>query len=734
MNTPMELQKAVIAYANGDKESFNQVYELSYKYLHTCVMHVMKNEETALDMLQETYLEISRNITQLQSTDVFLNWAATIANRKCFAYLKKQKEVLLNTGADEEVTDIFENIPDNEALIPEEVLQSQEKQRLVKEIIDGLSDIQRLCVIGFYYNEQKQEEIAAELGIPVNTVKSHLNRAKAKIKNAVVDLDTKKGTRLYSFAPFMLLFFGMEAQASKAVPMPLAGNQAVVQAGTQTVTQASAQAGSQATVATVAVETAKATGMAFKTKVIIGAVIATLAVGGTAAGIAMNSDKGSKEDAFGIVYEKETSEAGGEVVESEPIEEPVLPEETMEDTSEELAEEPGTSEYDGLAITGLYDQYGLGNEGLIPVVKDGMYGLVTYDNEVVVPLQYTYGCMEVNAEGQSFFGDGSMYYVFDKEGNEIFSTTRQINAVSEGIVCTVDGREFEAKIGYFRLSGGSALYVNDNEEGMDANAVGFNEGYGIYSLSDPVRIDTAGNMLSYTQVIQEKEAAEREESNAGNVTVHSVGWSFVLDVPIGSVQEGYFAARGPWESEDSYGRYRVWNTEGTENYTMDIGCIYDMLGENIWESALSFNLIRYFEDGLFFYNYGTIMCAKVGESYYLIDTAKVVEQDYVSAKEEITSGALLATGDYISMCDETYWLISQNGQWGYMDHAGNVMAMYDDAAGFGDGKALVIEDGIAYVINESFEKVEEIGPADSVSNCGDIFRVVVGETDFFVAP
>jgi len=714
MNTPMELQKAVIAYANGNKESFNQVYELSYKYLHTCVMHVMKNEETALDMLQETYLEISRNITQLQSTDVFLNWAATIANRKCFAYLKKQKEVLMNAGADEEVTDIFENIPDNEALIPEEVLQSQEKQRLIKEIIDGLSDIQRLCVIGFYYNEQKQEEIAAELGIPVNTVKSHLNRAKAKIKDAVVDLDTKKGTRLYSFAPFMLLFFGMEAQASKAVPMPMAG--------------------SQATVSTVAVEAAKATGMAFKTKVIIGAVIATLAVGGTVAGIAMNSDKGSKEDVFGIVYEKETSEDRGEVVESEPVEESVLQEETVDDTAEELTEELTDSEYGRLAITGLYDQYGLGNEGLIPVVKDGLYGLVTYDNEIVVPLQYTYGCMEVNAEGQSFFGDDTMYYVFDKEGNEIFRTTRRINAVSEGVVCTVDGSDFEAKIGYFRLSDGSTLYVNDNEDGMDANAVGFNEGYGIYSFSDPVRIDTAGNMLSYTQVVQEKEAAEREESNAGNVAVHSIGSSFVLDVPIGSVQEGYFAARGPWEFEDSYGRYRVWNTEGTESYTMDIGCIYDMLGENIWESAISFNLIRYFEDGLCFYNYGTIMCAKVGESYYLIDTSKVVSQDYVSAKEEITSGALLATGDYISMCDETYWLISQNGQWGYMDHAGNVLAMYDDAAGFGDGKALVIEDGIAYVINGNFEKLEEIGPADSVSNCGDIFRVVVGETDFFVAP
>ena len=79
--------------------------------------------------------------------------------------------------------------------------------------------MQRLCVVGFYYNNQSQESIAEELGIPVNTVKSHLNRAKGKIKDAVEELNVKKGTKLYTVAPFIFLLFTEEAKACEAPKM-----------------------------------------------------------------------------------------------------------------------------------------------------------------------------------------------------------------------------------------------------------------------------------------------------------------------------------------------------------------------------------------------------------------------------------------------------------------------------------------------------------------------------------
>ncbi len=219
MKTPKKLKAAVNNYKDGNKESFEELYRLSYPYLYTCVSHVLNDQDIIMDMLQETYLEISKSISQLKNNEDFLKWAAVIANRKCFAYLKKTKGIILSGEEDAERT-LLENIADDEAFIPEEILQSREKRRLIHEIIDSLSDVQRLCVIGYYYNEQKQEEIAEELGIPVNTVKTYLSRAKMKIKEAVLNLQTKKGTTLYCFTPFLLLYFAKEIEICKLVPVP----------------------------------------------------------------------------------------------------------------------------------------------------------------------------------------------------------------------------------------------------------------------------------------------------------------------------------------------------------------------------------------------------------------------------------------------------------------------------------------------------------------------------------
>lgn len=75
-----------------------------------------------------------------------------------------------------------------------------ETKRLMKEILDGLPEDQKLCVLMYYYEELSVSDIADALGCSTGTVKSRLNYARKKIRNDVEELE-RKGTKLYSVAP-----------------------------------------------------------------------------------------------------------------------------------------------------------------------------------------------------------------------------------------------------------------------------------------------------------------------------------------------------------------------------------------------------------------------------------------------------------------------------------------------------------------------------------------------------
>lgn len=253
MEPTENLRQAIQEYKSENSQAFDVLYQESSKYIYTCIFKVMSGNDNAQDaindIMQDTYAEISKYISQLEDEAKFLSWAGTIATRKCYAYLKKSnKYMLLN---EEEAT--FDNLADNDNIIPEEVMQDKEKQRLLREIINTrLTEMQKLCIIAYYYNEQKQSEIAKELGIPENTVKTNLSRAKAKIKEGVLDLEKNKGTKLYSVAPVMLLLFREEVLTA-VVPKEITKN--VLSFTSASVTAGTSAAGTSAMGTTPAITT-----------------------------------------------------------------------------------------------------------------------------------------------------------------------------------------------------------------------------------------------------------------------------------------------------------------------------------------------------------------------------------------------------------------------------------------------------------------------------------------------
>ena len=90
--------------------------------------------------------------------------------------------------------------------LPDARLADQETARLMNEILQTLSEDQRLVVGMYYYEQMSIKEIAKELNCSENTIKSRLSYGRKKIELQVKELE-KRGTKLYGLAPIPFLLW-----------------------------------------------------------------------------------------------------------------------------------------------------------------------------------------------------------------------------------------------------------------------------------------------------------------------------------------------------------------------------------------------------------------------------------------------------------------------------------------------------------------------------------------------
>ena len=216
----VDYTQAVEQAKAGREEGFTFLYENTYRNKLYIAMKYMKNEQDAMDIMQDAYISAFRNLKQIEDPKRLKSWFNCIVANKCKDWLKKKKPQLFSdipTGDDDR--EFEDTIADeNLTFSPEESVDYAETKRLMKEILDGLPEDQKLCVLMYYYEELSVADIADALGCSTGTVKSRLNYARKKIRNDVEELE-RKGTKLYSVAPLpFILWMLREGEQTISVP------------------------------------------------------------------------------------------------------------------------------------------------------------------------------------------------------------------------------------------------------------------------------------------------------------------------------------------------------------------------------------------------------------------------------------------------------------------------------------------------------------------------------------
>ena len=275
----MNISHLVEKIKKGDNKSFEKLYKLTEREVWFTCISFLKNETTAQDIMQETYITAFLKIQSLEKSSQIRSWLNRIAVNKCKNYLKGKGEIQLDD-------EIFENqaIVDERISIPEEYISDKAKREIILSIMqEVLSDVQYQTVIMHYFNEMTVDEIAEVFECSRGTVLSRLNYSRAKMKTAIEDYENKSGDKLHGvvFVPFFTTIFKEEAK-SLAVPnitIKLPNGQTLATSATK-----GFATGAKSTVSSIVKTTATAT---VKTKVIAVVCGATILAGTSAVGISI---------------------------------------------------------------------------------------------------------------------------------------------------------------------------------------------------------------------------------------------------------------------------------------------------------------------------------------------------------------------------------------------------------------------------------------------------------------
>ena len=275
----MNISHLVEKIKKGDNKSFEKLYKLTEREVWFTCISFLKNETTAQDIMQETYITAFLKIQSLEKSSQIRSWLNRIAVNKCKNYLKGKGEIQLDD-------EIFENqaIVDERISIPEEYISDKAKREIILSIMqEVLSDVQYQTVIMHYFNEMTVDEIAEVFECSRGTVLSRLNYSRAKMKTAIEDYEKKSGDKLHGVVvvPFFTTIFKEEAK-SLAVPnitIKLPNGQTLATSATK-----GFATGAKSTVSSIVKATATAT---VKTKVIAVVCGATILAGTSAVGISI---------------------------------------------------------------------------------------------------------------------------------------------------------------------------------------------------------------------------------------------------------------------------------------------------------------------------------------------------------------------------------------------------------------------------------------------------------------
>jgi RNA polymerase sigma-70 factor (ECF subfamily) len=167
-------RKILVKARKGDKKAFEELLLKYDKKVYGYIFSLIHNQETALDLTQDTFIKVFEKLYTFDLEKNFSTWLFTIAKNNTFNYLKKQKKAMeIYTKEETSITADNNN--------PSQIYEKKEEAKELYSIIDKLPKKYKVLIYLKYIERLNYDQISEKLNIPVSTVESRLYSARQRL-------------------------------------------------------------------------------------------------------------------------------------------------------------------------------------------------------------------------------------------------------------------------------------------------------------------------------------------------------------------------------------------------------------------------------------------------------------------------------------------------------------------------------------------------------------------------
>ncbi|HKS41094.1 MAG TPA: sigma-70 family RNA polymerase sigma factor [Blastocatellia bacterium] len=169
--TEAQLETALARSALGDQLAFAEIVRQHQGMVFSLACYFLRDRWLAEELAQEVFLNLHQNLSAIKSPAHLTFWLRKVTSHRCIDQARRQK-VRPQVSLDD---------------VPEPVADTSEGDfmlsDMLRRVVDTLPEKARMVVVLRYQEDLEPAEIARVLDMPVNTVKSHLRRSLALLRD-----------------------------------------------------------------------------------------------------------------------------------------------------------------------------------------------------------------------------------------------------------------------------------------------------------------------------------------------------------------------------------------------------------------------------------------------------------------------------------------------------------------------------------------------------------------------